>query len=92
VSETIKAQTAFVVVIPEDGAPTYLTTDFGNFEINRVATYADMRRGVADALSDLNARAAAQYVAAALRPEPSETAQSRVAKAVSKKKVQDAVR
>lgn len=85
-SAAVRATTAFIVIIPEDGSPSYISTEFGSFELQRTATFGDMRRGLADALADLNARAAASYTVQALTPSPPPTVGEKVASAVAKKK------
>ncbi len=83
-----EALTAFVVVIPADGGPTYVTTDFGGeYSVQRSATFGDIRRAVGDVLSDFTALAAAQYVAQKsnpVDPQPTTVAE-RVGRAVKKK-------
>ena len=75
--------TAFLVVVPQDGVCYTLTDIPDNFEISKTATQADIRRGCRDVVDDLNAQAAAQYVAGLLEPAKTPTNAEKIAQALN---------
>lgn len=67
VAEKKKLQTAFVVIVDEDGSVQATSElDTSEYEVAREATYGDMRRGCSEVVADINALQSAQNVFAML--------------------------